>query len=168
MEQYDWIFLCCAIVVLAFGIALYILYILKSQKAKERETEKAQMLSLMKLKREEREKREKEEFQKYLASLPLEEKKRVLKERLEKSEARFEAIKRSLQALEMQRCSKEAAEEEAARRSDANTQKALMFMLGAAWNELSNDSRRKEQSEHTQQRRSHHLDFDEVEDDDYY
>ena len=168
MEQYDWIFLCCTIVVLAFGIALYILYILKSQKAKERETEKKQLLSLMKLKREEREKREKDEFQKYLASLTVEERQRVLKERLEESKARVEASQRHLQALEMQKRQKEKAEEEAARRSDANTQKALMFMLGAAWNELSNDSRRKEQSEHTPQRRSHHLDFDEVEDDDYY
>ena len=165
MEQYEWIFLCCTIVTLAFGIAFYIL---KSKKAKERETEKAQMLSLMKLKREEREKREKEEFQKYLASLTVEERQRVLEERREESQARFEASQRHLQDLEMQRCQKEKAEEEAARRSDANTQKALMFMLGAAWNELSNDNRRKDKSEHTQQRRSHHLDFDEVEDDDYW
>ena len=166
MEQYGWIVISCAIVVLALVIAWSIL---KSKKTKEREKEKAQLLSLMKQKREEREKREKEEFQKYLASLPLEERRRVLEERMEEAKARFEASQRRLQALEMQRRSKEAAEEEAAIRSDANTHKALMFMLGAQFNELMNGHRHKKKIGHVPQYKGNsHISYDEVEDDKYW
>ena len=167
MELYYWVFfLFCAIVAFALGKALSIL---KSKKAKERESEKAQMLLLMKQKREEREKRENEEFQKYLDSLPVEEKMRVLEERLEESKARFEASQRRLQALEMQRCQKEKAEEEAARRSDANTQKALMFMLGAQFNEMMNEHKHKDKPEHVPQYKGNsHISYDEIEDDKYW
>ena len=166
MEQYGWIVISFAIVVLALVIAWSIL---KSKKVKEREKEMAQLLSLMKQKREEREKREQEEFQKYLASLPLEERRRVLEERLEEAKARFEASQRQLQALEMQRRSKEAAEEEAAIRSDANTQKALMFMLGAQFNELMNEHKHKEKIGHVPQYKGNsHISYDEVEDDKYW
>ena len=166
MEQYGWIVISFAIVVLALVIAWSIL---KSKKVKEREKEMAQLLSLMKQKREEREKREQEEFQKYLASLPLEERRRVLEERLEEAKARFEASQKRLQALEIQRRSKEAAEEEAAIRSDANTQKALMFMLGAQFNELINEHRHKEKTGHVPQYKGNsHISYDEVEDDKYW
>ncbi|MBQ7178978.1 MAG: hypothetical protein IJS08_16290 [Victivallales bacterium] len=167
MEQYYWVFfLCCTIVALAFGI---VFSILKAKKAKERETEKAQLLLLMKQKREEREKREKEEFQKYLDSLPEEERMRVLEKRLEESKARFEASQKRLQAIEMQSRSKKAAEKEAAIRSDANTQKALMFMLGAQFNEMMNEHKHKEKTGHVPQYKGNsHISYDEIEDDKYW
>ena len=167
MEQYYWLFfLCCTIVALAFGI---VFSILKSKKAKERESEKAQMLLLMKQKREEREKREKEEFQKYLDSLPVEERMRVMEKRLEESKARFEASQRRLQVLEMQRDQKEKAEEEAARQSEANTQKALMFMIGAQFNEMMNEHKHKEKPGHVPQYKGNsHISYDEIEDDKYW
>ena len=166
MELYDWIFISGAIVAIAFVMAWSIL---KSKKTKEREKEKAQMLSLMRQKREEREKREQEEFLKYLASLPLEERMRVLEKRLEEAKARFEASQKRLQALEIQRRSKEAAEEEAAIRSDANTQKALMFMLGAQFNELINEHKHKEKTGHVPQYKGNsHISYDDVEDDKYW
>ena len=166
MEQFDWIYISGAIVLLALVIAWSIL---KSKKTKEREKNKAEMLSLMEQQREKRLKREEEEFQKQLASLPLEERRRVLEKRLEESKARFEASQRRLQALEMQRRSKEAAEEEASIRSDANTQKALMFMLGAQFNELMNGHKHKEKTGHVPQYKGNsHISYDEVEDDKYW
>lgn len=67
-----------------------------------------------------------------------------------------------------QKKAQEDLEEAEAKRKDNNTKLAMMFMLGAAWNELGNERRHKENTEQMPRRRSHHLDFDEVEDDDYW
>ena len=73
--------------------------------------------------------------------------------------------------LELKKIAPKEAETEDERRQEINNQKVMMFMLGAAFNEVTREHRQDNTKNDTPQYRSpkgHHIDFDEVEDDKYW